>query len=649
MNKSMTAIAQSYIPSKGNSLWLVIVESPSKCKKIEEYLGSDYRCIATAGHLQYIEGLNAIDLQHGTFDIQYSTLPEKVDHLEQMRRIIAMYPSNRVLLATDDDREGEAIAWHILSLFRLPPDTPRIKFHEITRPALQHAVQHPTVVNQALVQSQQARQVIDLLIGFKISPLLWKYVVRSHQDALSAGRCQSVALRMVYENDCISTSHPTTVTDLQWKTTGLFTSKRIPFQFSRSLPETDLLRLYTTIRENPEFKFSIAATPKIRSIAPPRPFTTARLLQQYTSMSPSKVMALCQTLYQEGYITYMRTDTEHYSSVFLQQTREYFIKSDLEYGYNGSGNGGEGPHEAIRVTQLETLCYTDMGNPQVVSLNALYQYIWRNTVASCMPPAIFHDTVITATQQSDDIHFATTVELPVKYGWKALGKTREERTNEVNQQQGILMFFRGMTQPTITCFQLDSVCVLERPPKHYSEASLIAQLEKQGIGRPSTYAYLVDVLIQRGYVKVTDIEGTQTTCCDYSLNLDKDEKNDIQKVLREVWVGREHNRLVIQPLGILTAEFLMNYFDDLFSYDYTHTMEQALDYIADGQNTKQTVCMNCQQAIAEALEPLRTLEKKNFHPFEIERKTATHTILCYINRETIYDRFSPMAPWNITL
>ena len=206
MKKTTAKIASSYVPSKGNSSWLIVVESPSKCKKIEEYLGPDYKCIATIGHLQYIEGLNAIEIKDQSFHIQYSILPEKSDHIQQMRRLISVYPSNRVLIATDDDREGEAIAWHILTLFHLPPDTPRIKFHEITRPALTNAVQNPTIVNQALVQSQQARQVIDLLIGFKISPLLWKYVCQSKKDALSAGRCQTVALRLLYENDCLSTT-----------------------------------------------------------------------------------------------------------------------------------------------------------------------------------------------------------------------------------------------------------------------------------------------------------------------------------------------------------------------------------------------------------------------------------------------------------
>lgn len=612
MKKAATKIARSYVPSKGNSSWLIIVESPSKCKKIEEYLGSDYRCIATMGHLQYIEGLNAIEQTDGSFHIQYSTLPEKVEHVEQMRRIINLYPPNRVLIATDDDREGEAIAWHILYLFHLPPDTPRITFHEITRPALLHAVQHPTVVNQSLVQSQQARQVIDLLIGFKISPLLWKYVFRSHQDALSAGRCQSTALRLVYENDC-GTAFNTPLPPSQWKTVAYFTSENIPFQYSRHLPETDLLHLYRAVCENPEFSFSIVA-PKTRTVSPPKPFTTARLLQHYTSYSPSKVMSLCQVLYQEGYITYMRTDTENYSPVFLQQAREYCEATQLEFGYKTTGSVVEGPHEAIRVTHLETTCYTGMDSDQNTlekhgALNALYQFIWRNTLASCMTPAIFHDVAILATQAAVEGHFSTTIEIPVKYGWKALGKKQEEMTEEVGKQQATLLFFRSLSQPTLWCHRLESPCFIERPPKHYSEASLIAQLEKRGIGRPSTFAYLVDVLVQRGYVKITDVEGTQTPCCDYSLDLMAKQKEPV-KTCRDVWVGKEHNRLVIQALGVITMEFLLNYFDGLFSYDYTHQMERELDLVAEGKKTKQAVCLNCRQNITEALEPLKTVEKR---------------------------------------
>lgn len=628
MKQNIDEIAKSYVPSKGNTTWLVIVESPSKCKKFEEYLGSEYKCIATMGHLQYIEGLNAIETGDNSFHIQYSVIPEKTGHIQQMRRIISAYSSNRVLIATDDDREGEAIAWHILTLFHLPPDTPRIKFHEITKTALQNAVKFPTVVNQLLVQSQQARQVIDMLIGFKISPLLWKYVCQSKKDALSAGRCQTVALRLIYENDCLSATEQSTGEKL-WKTTGAFTHKNFSFTYSKTLNETDLLMFYKNVQLNPYYSFSSKKHGN-QKILPPKPLTTARLLQQYTSISPSQVMSLCQILYQEGFITYMRTDSENYSVAFLKHVQEYFNRVGFEFGEENPccskvEKAISGPHEAIRVTCLDTTSYCDKTEDKEKNaknrslLNSLYHYIWKNTAQSCMPSAEFENVDITAI--STDTHishpndgvFKYTIEIPTKFGWMAFGKTREELTQQATVQKTTELFFESIISKRggnkNPCLKLNSTPITERQPKHYSEASLISQLEKKGIGRPSTYAYLIETIIERGYVKKTDIEGTKTPCCHYSLDL-AEKATEPQKNWVDVWLGKEQNKLVIQTVGIMTMEFLANYFDPLFSYNYTREMEGELDKIADGQTTKQAVCLHCQKNISEAAIPLKTVEKR---------------------------------------
>jgi len=634
MKKTVAKIKSSYIPSKGDSSWLVIVESPFKCKKIEEYLGPEYRCIATLGHLQYIEGLNAIEIKDKTFHIQYSVLPDKKTHIQNMQRLISVYPSNRVLIATDDDREGEAIAWHILTLFHLPLDTPRIKFHEITRQAINEAVKNPTVVNQNLVQSQQARQVIDLLIGFKISPLLWKYVCQSKKDALSAGRCQTVALRLIYENFNREKSN----TEDKWKTIGYFTNKMLPFTYSQNLNETNLLHIYRDIQTNPLFKFSICEK-KQRVVQSPKPFTTARLLQNYTSISPSQVMSLCQILYHEGYITYMRTDSENYSEVFVKQAQDFLNRGSLEFGVdNPCCNPSKilGPHEAIRVTCLATTSYiAPLNNSnndgfdkntmvKSSSLNTLYQYIWKNTVQSCMPPAIFEDVEIIATPKRTYIEtlngvFKHAIEIPIKYGWTALGKTPEVLTQQATIQKTTHMFFQSIVSNEEgndnSCLKLESSPLFEQSPKHYSEASLITQLEKRGIGRPSTYAYLIETIIERGYVKITDIKGTKTPCCNFSLEIEPKDCSKEPKMPKQewhdIWIGKEQNRLVIQTIGIMTIEFLMTYFDSLFSYDYTCKMERELDKVAEGEITKQTVCLNCQSTITESTVPLRTVERKS--------------------------------------
>ena len=400
------------------------------------------------------------------------------------------------------------------------------------------------------------------------------------------------------------------------------------FVYSQQLKEPDLLRLYQNIQNHPFFSFSLCEK-KRRTVSPPKPLTTARLLQQYTSISPSQVMSLCQILYQEGYITYMRTDSENYSAVFLKQVAEFLNRSHLEFGTENPcclfdddeknpATLTTNPHEAIRVTCLDTTHFTGGQNGEEGSkrnsLNALYQFIWRNTVQSCMPSALFDDVDVMAKAVSPCIDgvFTHTLEIPAKYGWMALGKTLDALTQQATVQKTTHLFFQSIVASgeNQKCLKLESSPLVERPPKHYSEASLIAQLEKRGIGRPSTYAYLIETIVQRGYAKITDVEGTKTPCCNYSLELNGG-KGEPKQEWTDVWVGKEHNRLVIQTVGIMTMEFLLTYFDPLFSYDYTRLMEEGLDKVAEGQATKQSVCLNCQNAIAESTAPLRTIERQH--------------------------------------
>ena len=610
--KTTTAVSE-YVPTRGRSSWLVIVESPSKCKKIEEYLGPDYKCIASMGHLRTLDSLESIHAED-EYRVDFTLLSEKKSHVEQMRRMIRLYEPGRILLATDDDREGEAIAWHITQIFGLPVETtPRILFHEITQPALEYAVKHPTTLNMDLVNSQQARQIIDLLVGFKVSPLLWQYVCSPKQkDALSAGRCQTVALRLVHENQLLGQKVSNDST--RWKTTAIFTSHKIPFQGAVLTCEPSLTNLFQTVLAHPFFRLDFKE-PVERTVPPPLPLTTARLLKNYTSLSPKTVMNMCQILYQDGHITYMRTDCAKYSPVFLEKVRLKILDFD-RVGDRGGGEEyvgdlkalettGKHPHEAIRITCLDVATVNYTKDPR---LNTLYAFIRKNTLQSCMASSRWEDIRVQVVHIVDSANppvFKYTCEIPTFDGWTSFGNPGESVVL-AQERRSQLLFLRGLKSP-VECLSLKADAVVERPHSHYTEASLIAELEKKGIGRPSTYAYLVDVLLQRGYVKKADLEGQEIICWDYAWK--KGEMN-MKKADRTIWVGKEKGKLVIQPVGSMTMQFLQQYFQELFSYDYTSRMENELDDIANGSILKQTVCSHCEQNLTTWIEPIMKVKKK---------------------------------------
>lgn len=304
---------------KDGAKYLVIVESASKCLKIEAYLGSQYKCIASNGHIRQIEGLKSIDTKRN-YEPKFTIPKEKVKHVEQMRTILGMFSNTNIILATDDDREGEAIAWHICETFGLSvTDTPRIKFNEITKTAILRAVNNPIRIDMDLVRAQHARQVLDMLVGFKISPLLWKYLYNDKSNGLSAGRCQTPALRLVYDNEKLKTAPA-----LSYRTRGKFTARNIDFTLSKDFTNKEDAREF--LSKSIDFKHYLSIGSPTESIrGPPQPFNTSRLLQHVSHLSPKETMALCQTLYQEGHITYMRTDSTKYSKEFLVEAKTHIL------------------------------------------------------------------------------------------------------------------------------------------------------------------------------------------------------------------------------------------------------------------------------------------------------------------------------------
>jgi DNA topoisomerase-1 len=604
---------------------IVIVESPAKCKKIEEYLGPGYKCFASFGHLRELSSLKNIDIENNfipSYTVIDNTIKKK--QIEVLRKEINL--ANEVILATDDDREGEAIAWHLCQLFKLNVErTKRIIFHEITETAIQMAVKNPKTINMDIVNAQQARQILDILVGFKVSPILWKCLTKRKENALSAGRCQTPALRLIYENEIeIKTSEERKV----YNTIGYFTNSNIAFdlnpqgKYESEEEITDFLdgsaefsHIYTSSQPTKVFK------------SPPEPFTTSRLQQVASNelhYSPKETMRICQLLYEGGYITYMRTDSKTYSGEFIESVKSYITRSyadgekyigeSIDIMISGSDtikkekvntkkdslrqekeSIRQEAHEAIRPTNI-SLCEL----PETVDINnkfgskekKLYKLIWTNTLESCMAISSFY-SVTASISGYQNTKFTFTSELIDFPGWKIVTKKYSTDNKEYHYLQKIKQ------NSPIPYKKICAKVTIKGSKHHYTEARLVQLLEEKGIGRPSTFSSLVDKIQERGYVKKEDIKGKEIVCKDLEL-----ENGEIFEIETKREFGNEKGKLVIQPLGIIVIEFLDKHFKDLFDYDYTRIMEESLDKISKGGLLWQDVCFKCNEQIETMLNGL---------------------------------------------
>ena len=620
--------------------FLLIVESPSKCSKIESYLGEKYQCISSKGHIREIDGLSSINTKD-RFQIEYTIIEEKRDHIETMRKTVAKYAPSNIYLATDDDREGEAIAWHICQVCGLDVlSTKRIVFHEITQPALLAAVANPTTINLSLVAAQQARQVLDIIVGFKISPLLWRNIGSNRKNALSAGRCQTPALRLVYDNHVQYKEAIQSDNAQIHKITGLFTNNAIPFHLEYEFTsQTSLLEFFEKTKTH-EHRLTIGKTkPSTRS--PPKPFNTSRLLQIASSqfrLSPKRTMELCQTLYQSGLITYMRTECQKYSEIFLKKTATYIAE---QYGEEYIGNTANialldttMPHEGIRVTNLALTTMTSND----AQLSKMYNLIWRNTVESCMREAKYNMTEYSIQSPLPEIQYKYTMETPVFLGWRRVEVKTSVESKPV-PESSLAFYLEQISKSTVpvTWSLIESkVAINTKLPSHYTEASLIQKLEDLGIGRPSTFSFIVETIQERGYVKKANIEGIKQKCAEFKLRClrqfqadgppDKLNANCMDKISSdyplekteyEKSFGDERDKLVIQPTGVLVVDFLIKHFDQCFSYDYTKTMEDELDSLSSQPSEKaldcwHQICKRCLDDITEKSKPLAKQTKQTF-------------------------------------
>lgn len=595
---------------------LLICESPAKTKKIASYAGPGYKCVASFGHIRQIEnGLKSIDYNNN-FEVKFCAIPSKNKYISQLRKSIK--DADEIILATDDDREGEAIAWHICKMFNLDLNTTkRIIFHEITKPAIQNAIQNPTIVNMNTVNAQLARQVLDLLVGYTISPILWKHITRKSETSLSAGRCQTPALRLVYDQQQEINKSPGRKV---YNTEGKFLGESYTLNHNHTNEEEmgDFLESSADF----EHKYNVSK-PKNSTKMSPKPFTTSTLQQKASNefgYSPKITMRLAQTLYEGGHITYMRTDSVKYCKEFTDTASKFIInKYGKEYvspfinsitigqeveekktkkkkkSKKKNENNAQEAHESIRPTKIDVEKMVEKG--KITAKEAkLYYLIWRNTVESCMAPAKYLS--ITAKITSPDNHLYKHSEEQVVFpGWKAVAGYEE--TNNIYDK--LLKIKKDII---VDYEEINSKVTLKDLKKNYTEARLVQMLEKKGIGRPSTFSSLISKIQDRNYVKKQNVEGKKIKCVDFQLIGDELEESESERVF-----GNEKNKLVITPIGVIVYEFLEKHFDELFNYDYTKNMEDDLDKISKGEKIWYGLCEECNNQIEVLSKDLKGQDK----------------------------------------
>ena len=595
------------------SYTVVIVESPAKCKKIEGYLGPNYKCIASFGHIQELNGIKSIEIDNN-FKPNFNLLESKIQQINKIKTLLKN--SKEVLIASDDDREGEAIGWHICQVFKLPLTTKRIIFHEITKPALERAVSNPTTLNMNIIHAQQARQVLDLLVGYKISPILWKNISRNSKDGLSAGRCQTPALRLVYDNQKDIDDSPGKKV---YNTTGYFTKMNLGFSLNHnfeiiSFNSTTNNTMEQFLEESVSFDHIYTCSkPKQTTKNPPTPFTTSSLQQKASSelnISPKDTMSICQKLYEAGFITYMRTDSTTFCLEFIEKASS-FIKDKYGDTYlhtdvnrlserkvekpkkkskkkEEKENNTQEAHEAIRPTDVTMEKIDDSFSSKE---KRMYNLIWSVTVESCMSPALYNSisAKITAPMEKEYKYNSELVNFP---GWKMVRGYEKENPE--------YQFLQTLKNKVIVNYNKITAKVSVKDLKsHYTEAKLIQLLEEKGIGRPSTFSTLLEKIQERGYVKKDNIKGKKIKCVDYELVDD-----ELAEMEDEREFGNEKNKLVVQPLGIIVLEFLLKHYEKLFNYEYTKNMETDLDTIAKGDKIWHNLCRECLTDIDECSKDL---------------------------------------------
>lgn len=556
---------------------LVIVESPAKAKTIGKFLGKDYTVTSCMGHIRDLEKKDfGIDIGNN-YQPKYIVSPDKKKIVTELKKLAK--DAKTVWLASDEDREGEAIAWHLKEVLKLKPEnTRRIVFHEITKEAIERAIEAPRTIDENLVNAQQARRVLDRVVGFEISPVLWKKV----KPSLSAGRVQSVAVRLIVEREREIMGFET---DSWYKITGTFltTSEndkpaKIKAELNKRFTIKDEAYAFLTKCRSAEFAVAnVVKKPGKRS--PAQPFTTSTLQQEASrklSFSVAQTMAVAQRLYESGKITYMRTDSVNLSDLAINTAKQKITELHGEKyvkirRYKTKSKGAQEAHEAIRPTYMDQETVSGTSQEQ-----RLYELIWKRTMASQMADALLEKTTVTISVSTAPELFVATGEVIKFDGFLKvyMESTDEESANSPAGQDIIPpMKPSDILQPSsVIATQRFS----QRPPR-FTEASLVKKLEELGIGRPSTYAPTITTIQNRNYVIKEDRPGVERTFDVITLKND----NITAKVSTEV-TGTEKSKLFPTDIGMVVNDFLMENFSQIMDYNFTASVEKEFDDIAEG-------------------------------------------------------------------
>lgn len=550
---------------------LVIVESPAKAKTIEKFLGKDFKVESSFGHIADLPSSELGVNVEGDFKPKYEVSKDKVAVVKKLKDLAKN--ADTVWLASDEDREGEAIAWHLAETLKLDKSkTKRIVFHEITKSAIQRAIENPRGIDYDLVDAQQARRVLDRIVGYELSPVLWKKV----KGGLSAGRVQSVSVRLIVEREREIQAF---VPEASYRIDAEFSNEEGK-TFKAKLPKTFETKedAYKFLESNKSASFKVAELDKKPAKkSPAAPFTTSTLQQEASRklyFSVSKTMTMAQRLYEAGLITYMRTDSVNLSQEAINGAKAeiesaYGVKYSKPRNYTGKTKGAQEAHEAIRPTDF-AVHSVDIDRDQA----RLYELIWKRAIASQMSEAELERTNVKISASTHNELFTANGEVITFEGF--LKVYLEGTDDEDTEQEGMLPAMR--TGEALNSKYITATERYTRPPYRYTEASLVKQLEELGIGRPSTYAPTISTIQNRNYVEKGSVEGVERKYVQLTLkNGQVKEKELTEKV------GSDKGKLVPTDIGIIVTDFLVNHFENILDYNFTAKVEEDFDAIAEGK------------------------------------------------------------------
>lgn len=558
---------------------LLIVESPAKAKTIEKYLGDDFTVKASYGHVRDLpKDDKAIDIEND-FEPKYIVIDDKKSVIKELKSLIK--DAEKVWLATDEDREGEAISWHLANVLGLDlSTTPRIVFNEITSKAVKNAIANPRYIDSNLVNAQQARRILDRIVGFKLSPVLWKKI----KTGLSAGRVQSVAVRIIVEREKEIIAFTPTSNFRVSADFLLDSGARLEAKLNTQPDDQQAAQAFLESCKGADYTISNLETRPGKK-SPASPFTTSTLQQEASrklGFSVSRTMLVAQRLYEAGHITYMRTDSVNLSQTALDQAADVI---NALYGknyhkarqYKNKNSSAQEAHEAIRPTDLSVSAISEERDQQ-----RLYELIWKRTVASQMADAKLEKTTVDISVSTNDAIFKATGEVLTFDGFLKVYLESRDDDEEEQEETGVLP-----PMEVGQALSLKEMIALERftrPAPRYTEASLVKKLEELGIGRPSTFAPTISTIQKRNYVVKESRDGEQRDC--QMLILKKDKINATHKTET---TGAEKAKLFPTDLGMVVNDFLVKFFPDILDYSFTRQVEEEFDDIAQGKKAWQSM------------------------------------------------------------